>query len=477
MENQERTARIALGKRGALLLIYAFTAAFGYCFFHQALIFRLTEYAWHLPGIGLCITQLLGMALVLTLGRKQLRHTAGGWMCVIVSVLLSLNFALHSNNTLRFFNVPVLFVTSALGLFSLLGVMQHDPLTAAGFREGLLRLLPAPFRHMDVPFKAIRFDKKNAALRGAGLGLLLCVPVAALVIVLLSSADVMFSGMLEGWVRWTENLNNTVLWHLIRALVLALGIFSLCYALFAQGKEIAPAKARSAQGSVFITMLGVLSLVYALFAWVQLRYLFAGAGGMGPDDYARYARSGFFQLVRVALINVALVWTAIALCKNSRAVRVMSMLVTALTGVILFSAWWRIQRYIDVFGLSLLRVLTLWAMAMILLSLILTLVKCVKPGFALWRVLSVCVLCTWTMLNLCNADGLIARHNVRAYNEGRIEQLDTWYLLTLTPDAQNALAEIEDEELRRSTLQAAAEDWDAQRPAPYDRSLFWYLVP
>ena len=95
--------------------------------------------------------------------------------------------------------------------------------------------------------------------------------------------------------------------------------------------------------------------------------------------------------------------------------------------------------YILAYGLSLLRVMTLWAMAFILLSLVLAAVKVLRPGFKFWPWFAALGLYGWVLFNAANVDARIADYNVDAYLGGRLPQVDIYYLGGLSPSALPAL--------------------------------------
>ena len=151
---------------------------------------------------------------------------------------------------------------------------------------------------------------------------------------------------------------------------------------------------------------------------------------------------------------------------GSRAEKALSLLVCALTLVILASAFWRMRLYILAYGLSLLRVMTLWAMAFILLSLVLAAVKVLRHDFKFWPWFAALGLYGWVLFNAANVDARIADYNVDAYLDGRLSQVDTYYLANLSPSALPALerlyeAEPNDELQRRiaAMRKDAPESW------------------
>ena len=129
--------------------------------------------------------------------------------------------------------------------------------------------------------------------------------------------------------------------------------------------------------------------------------------------------------------------------------------------------------YILAHGMTLLRLLTLWAMLMILLALICLLVKCIRPDLRLCPLLCTAALCSWVALNLSCMPLQVARYNVRAYQAGRLSTLDSDHLFSLSPDAWPALealgGSLDADTIRRK--------WEDLSPVWYDWALSWESVP
>ena len=73
-------------------------------------------------------------------------------------------------------------------------------------------------------------------------------------------------------------------------------------------------------------------------------------------------------------------------------------------------------------------------MAMIATALALSFARILYPKLRIFRILAALMIGSWIALNYLNVDSLIARYNVTAFKQGRLEQLDTEYLYTLSPD-------------------------------------------
>lgn len=236
------------------------------------------------------------------------------------------------------------------------------------------------------------------------------------------------------------------------------------------------AKAGMADPVVSVIVLAVMDCLYAFFLVVQSAALFGGERYLAAAgvSFAEYARSGFFQLVAVAALNLTLVMACIQISPRvGRGWRWVGILSTVLIGeslVLLVSAAWRMTLYVGRYGLSLRRFLTYWGMAMLLIFFAGALFKIWKAGFSFFRVFFAAGVAGWLVLNFCNADYWIARCNVALYESGQIEAADLYYLSYLSYDALPVVEELAENlphseqilrivDSRRTEAKAEAADW------------------
>lgn len=478
MEEKAVSSPPAWGAWEWIFLFSALLAAGCYFFAHFP---GLLERNGHLPGVGLTLTQwlLAGVSLFAARKKGKLRgkSAAGGWFLLVIALALGLCYAIFADDAMRLMNLPVVWTATALALFSLTGVNPLPALEGRGLRLGLRRFLPSFFTQWALPLKALKNlprPAKNEKLRGLGVGALLGLPVVLLAASLLASADPMFSSLLTSGFQSLDRIDASLLPRLLYTLTGGLCLFSFLAA--GTGNPFAPEepKERRVSPVILSTVFAMLGLVYALFVYVQFRYLFFGSEeAIREIGYAEYARSGFFQLVLLAVLTLALILPCLTFGKNSAAVRLLCAFVAALTLVINYSAFFRMRLYIQAFGLSVLRVVTLWGMLMIFCALAACLLKCAFPIARICPALTVVALCTWTALNYGNVDRLIARYQVSAYNQGTLTDLDASYLVSLSPDILPELERIEDSTMRGRALEKARVTFSQRSPRPYDWSLCW----
>jgi hypothetical protein len=177
--------------------------------------------------------------------------------------------------------------------------------------------------------------------------------------------------------------------------------------------------------------------------------------------YAEYAREGFWELLAVACLTLAVVASAVVLAKTpTRASRVLLRallgLLCALTLVVVASAIHRLQLYEDAFGLTRLRLAAeasaLWlggAFTLVLLAGLVPHVRRRLPSLAVGGTAVALI-----AFSAANPDRLIASRNVEQWRE--TEQIDLAYLDGLSADAVPALTELPTPMRRRALARLSA---------------------
>jgi hypothetical protein len=161
--------------------------------------------------------------------------------------------------------------------------------------------------------------------------------------------------------------------------------------------------------------------------------------------YAEYARSGFFELAGLSAINVGLI--VLALKGSSREgltgqiLRVLSLLLLAGSLVQWASAQFRMQMYIAVYGLTLLRFYVTAFMLLLAVVFVFLAIKEFQPFFRLFKAAAIAAVLSLVLLNAVNPDIWIARHNLRHMQSQPDHPLDIGYFSELSPDALVILQE------------------------------------
>ena len=181
-----------------------------------------------------------------------------------------------------------------------------------------------------------------------------------------------FVGRLAAWFSgWRDSWTEFVV-KVFFALPTALYLYGLVYgavrgrrACVYDKKEMCAVQRglRFAPRSTVLTALFVLCAVYLLFISMQAKYLFGAFWGALPEgfSYSEYARQGFFELCRVAAINIVILLAANVMSRAQAAenclLRVCNTALSALTLLLLATAAAKMALYIAAYGLTVKRVL------------------------------------------------------------------------------------------------------------------------
>ncbi len=258
------------------------------------------------------------------------------------------------------------------------------------------------------------------------IGSLAALPVLAIVTGLLGEADPVFGGAVQAVVDFVA---ADLVEH-----VLVAGFLAWIVAGWMRGSLAPLGPAPSGPlGVPRVALAALVPLLYALVALLtiylalQVRALFGGAAFVEATaglSYAEYARSGFFELVAVAMIVLAVLLAADALLDRSeasgeRGLRVVSWALLALVGVLALSAVQRMTLYVRFFGLSEERIFALAGMLWIVLALGWfgrSVLRGRRDRFAVGLLV---VTAAWIVsLNLLDPDALVARVNLDRARDG-----------------------------------------------------------
>jgi hypothetical protein len=268
------------------------------------------------------------------------------------------------------------------------------------------------------------------ALRGAGIA----APVVLLIGVLLGSADAVFASFF----RLPTDLADVVA-HVVMLVVGAWIVTGLVRAADAVDAEPFPAR-QPRLGRVEARMvLAGLAGVHAVFALAQVAATTQLGDRVLRDagvTYADYARQGFFQLLAVAAITLAVLLGVRACADHDVSSAALGVVTVALTLVVVGVAVRRLGAYQDAYGLTMLRlastVFAWWIGAVFLvLGARLAGVRRDRHWFlAAAGGLAFAALVGWSF---ANPEALVVRYNVDRAAAGRT--VDVTYLTDLTDDA------------------------------------------
>jgi Domain of unknown function (DUF4173) len=300
---------------------------------------------------------------------------------------------------------------------------------------------------LDVPWRDLTTNRKPRALLPLARGLAITVPLLLVFALLLSSADAAFGRLLGNLftVRLDEHLPRqaaiTAFWYAVAAAALR--------PLLEPASPASPGTlvpSRFKLGLLEIGMaLGGLNLLFAAFIAVQFGYFFGGSANVTALTgltYAEYARRGSTELIQVVALTLPVLILALRWRDDTpRAaliVRGLSSLTLVMLGVMLLSAWQRLELYREAYGLTEIRFYTAAFIVWLAGILVLFVVTVLREQYALFpRGVIIAAFTALAMLNLLNPSAVIVNANLTRAANGR--EFDAPHAMRLSADGVIAL--------------------------------------
>ncbi len=314
----------------------------------------------------------------------------------------------------------------------------------ASLIAGLITLPIAYFRETRVDTSWIRRFPLKPVIRGV----LIALPVLVCFTTLLATGDLVFQQKIYHFITSFPHIRipEAVLRLIIILFVAYILVGIFLYAALKSSdeslsEEAVPTVKRRLGFIEAAIVMGSVSLLFLIFVIFQFRYFFGGEVNIGLQGYtySEYARSGFSELIAVAVFSLLMILGlgTLTIREHNWQQRIysgLSVIIALLVFVILISAYQRLMLAIDWHGFSRLRlypsVFLIWVGILFVAVIVLEIMHR-ERHFALAALLaslgfavSMCVL---------NVDASIARHNVYRTIGGK--HLNVNYLTSLSADA------------------------------------------
>ncbi|MDR0519661.1 MAG: DUF4173 domain-containing protein [Clostridiales Family XIII bacterium] len=353
----------------------------------------------------------------------------------VLAVLLagSLPFSLYEPLPINMLLLLFEFAVALIWVMYTCGTSVSERLSGYVLTDIVNQIFVVPFTNFAGAFRALGYGVqcKDGDRRGlyAFLGILISIPLIATVIALLISADPGFADIMAN-IAQALNLNNIGQY----ILELILGIPVACYvfgSVFGNSHgRYTDSMTRARTAGALAEMhkiplaavrapLVALTAVYALFFASMGAYLFSAFSGGLPAafTYAEYARRGFFELCGVASVNLAVVIFVYIFARRGsgeypRSVRVLTGAISSMTILLIATAASKMLMYIDMYGLTRLRVYTLWFMLLMACVFAVVVIWHLRPfnaGKPITIIFVALVLC----LFLSGTEGIIDNYNTQ----------------------------------------------------------------
>lgn len=201
-------------------------------------------------------------------------------------------------------------------------------------------------------------------------------------------------------------------------------------------------KAKALPSVAVVSFVLPLLAVYGTFFVSQWDYYVSAFTGILPEGfvYSQYARDGFFQLCTVAGINAAVILLAELFAerpfgKRTVPVKIVTLLMSLSTLALIATALSKMIMYIDIYGLTRLRVYTTWFMIFMSIGFVIIIVsqfaKKVRLVPSLFAVACVMI----GVMAFAGVDGQIAKYNKDAFLSGKLDKFDVQAASELSAEA------------------------------------------
>lgn len=399
-------------------------------------------------GISIPIFYVMFMAFFLwSIRGKMTLEKSIGFNIIIPTLLLTLNYSIHSNSILNSFNGSMIVVLITLSTV----LIRYENIkwdSKCVILKALSRVIKAVPENVLKPFifikrsTNIRNTRKKSTNRNIIRGLIISIPLLIVILMLLTCADMVFK-------NYIINISNIFkyikIWKIISHLLVVIFIFFIMFSYIwsfkyncFEGEDIK--KNVQWEPVTVLTIIFMINIVYLLFSIVQFSYLYGGASNFLPlkFTYSEYARKGFFELFAVTIINFTILLCSMKYIKTYNKVinitaNVLLTLLVGFTVNMLFSAHFKMSLYEQIYGFTYLRIFVHIFMLMLFMLFIVALIGIWNRKMKLNKVLIVVVLSMYILLNFVNVDKIIAGKNIDIYY--KTQKIDVLYLECLSYDA------------------------------------------
>lgn len=398
---------------------------------------------------------------------KKLNNIA--WLLIIPILLLSLTFFIYSNQVLKILNyliIPVLIIMLST-LFTNLNKADWSDIRFIG---DLVKRIAVPFRFIHMPFVTLfrmtesdsAKGNKNRIVTKVLIGTLISIPILAAILLLLSSADIVFKNIFVN-IPVVKIFKHFILIILISVYAICF-LWSLLKAFGERNKSENKIVNNKIQWKLFLdpvillTVLGLVNAVYTIFSFIQFAYLFGGKSFVLPSSltYAEYARRGFAELVIVTVINFGILIFGITFVKKDNkkiftTIKVFLTLLVIFTFILLVSAFYRMLVYEQAYGFTYLRIFVQAFMIMLFFLFIINIIYIWYSRLPIIKSYFIVSLAIYIIMNFANVDVIIAKNNVSRYFE--TGKIDIAYLNDLSYDAVPEMAKLYNYTVKSSYFQ------------------------
>lgn len=262
------------------------------------------------------------------------------------------------------------------------------------------------------------------------LGLVCAVPLTVVAVALLMSSDDIFEGFMLNFRDYLPKISFMIIPEIFFAIPISMYLFG---AFVSAGKPASAERMgepdyRGLPPIVGYVAVSPICAFYLFYIGIQISRIF-GETLNSAADYSNFARNGFFELCGIAVINLIVIvimqtfTKRLSGDKKPMALRVYTVVLGVSTLGIIATALVKMFMYINMLGMTLLRVYTSWFMLLLALIFVVIIIMQFKD-FRFWKAIFAVFAVMLGILCFGDIDGKIANYNITAYQSGILEEVD-----------------------------------------------------
>lgn len=336
-------------------------------------------------------------------------------------------------------------------------------------------LLRHPFGNMhkcpNAAVSGVRGKSGMKNLLHVMLGLLITVPLTVIVAMLLANADKSMAMLLNKLV-FTPTYDSLILIpQILFGIVIGFYLFGLLYSNIHTPKPLLEDECekrilclRIMPNAMAYAAATPICILYALFFVSQLQYFMGGFTGELAEGltYAEYARKGFFELCAVCCINFGVIGIMsffAKLCGEQKPLllKIYTLYLSICSLVLAGTAMAKMFLYIDVYGMTQLRIYTTWFMLLLIIGFVLIIIRQFKRTIPVCKIGFVLFTVMFGLLCFSRPDAWITRYNAEMYIAGNLKEFDLEMVYReLSDDAVAVISTYQNGELSEYNVETPA---------------------
>lgn len=399
-----------------------------------------------------------GFALVATgliyLSSKECKDRVFCSFLTIGALALCCSYSVIDDGLIKFLTFLYLIFICATLFITISGNNNAQSGTYSYVLNTVQKTVYSVFDNLMLPFRSIKESAKGGKSKNALyllIGLGISFPILCVILPLLTTSDLAFENMIS------DLFEDAFV--LIGAIVLTVVITPFIFSFFFTMKKkdlkdwtvtTIPDKVSKI---ILNTVLSATAVVYTAYLVSQLAYITKAFAFLLPENYsaAEFARSGFFQMAVIAFINFVILFLCATLVKKTESKKIPASTKALLIFLCLFTVFYistafvKMMKYISLYGLTRLRVLTSIFMLMLAVIFIIILLKLIFTK--LKYIKAIILVCTITMISISVVDinTVIANYNYEAYKSGKISSIDVEQIGSLGVSGLPVLVKLSEE--------------------------------